>query len=537
MDKRDLILKYLDDAEKLYDDAEKMITQKAWSHGYHSKLSNVTVHPTRESLIYAVALFDSEVRENILRGKEIVRKVISLQDQSSESLTCGIWPWYLEEPLKEMDPPDWNWADFCAKELLRLYLYHQERVGPDLSALIKQSVYFAYQSIIKRNVGMDYTNIAIMGAYVTHVAGELFGFPGVLAYAKDRVVRFYDHVMASKRFSEYNSPTYAKVAAEDLGRMLNDIKDKESLKLINDLHDMMWQKIAVHYHVPTGEWAGPHGRSYDIFLSDEIRAFLLYSTECPEKYRKYFFERRGEAEINEDSFAYTYMNERFTVGTFSTGDFWNQSRAQSAFIGGKENPVAFQVKFLHNMYDYCSAMIHNAHHKNKLLSIINFRTDGGDTHINLDMVKDASIKAYDMRLRFMLIAKNDVSCISFPEIFHNPLMFKVCGILCRLEIHWVKLGGEDIKYDITRDGNSIFFDVIFYSGKEKLINFKRIEEAVCAYSLTIDDSFGNFDTEAAISIDGGLLTLYGDGLSVSSPVKPAGLDEIKADTAVRVPVR
>ena len=76
------------------------------------------MHQTRENMMYASALFDSGTPSYIERGKKIALKIAALQDKEEASPTYGIWSWFYEEPLEEMDPPDWNWADFLGKEFL-----------------------------------------------------------------------------------------------------------------------------------------------------------------------------------------------------------------------------------------------------------------------------------------------------------------------------------------------------------------------------------------------------------------------------------
>jgi hypothetical protein len=41
-----------------------------------------------------------------------------------------------------------------------------------------------------------------------------------------------------------------------------------------------------------------------------------------------------------------------------------------------------------------------AQHEGRVVGVVNLVTDGGDTHISLDKVKQARIRARDLRLRF-----------------------------------------------------------------------------------------------------------------------------------------
>ena len=97
---------------------------------YHTRVpQGAWVHPTRESLDYALELLRSGRKG---QAAAIVSEVLSLQDTDPTSKTYGIWPWLLEEPLAEMDPPDWNWADFCGARLAQLLVEHAGDLPEDL---------------------------------------------------------------------------------------------------------------------------------------------------------------------------------------------------------------------------------------------------------------------------------------------------------------------------------------------------------------------------------------------------------------------
>ena len=96
-----------------YDPDEQMLKVEFSSPGYHSRVASGTpVHPTRESLMYALALLQRDDPGDVRRAESILHRVLPLQDTAQQSPTCGVWPWLLEEPLDAMAAPDPNWADF-----------------------------------------------------------------------------------------------------------------------------------------------------------------------------------------------------------------------------------------------------------------------------------------------------------------------------------------------------------------------------------------------------------------------------------------
>jgi len=73
---------------KSYDPVEKMIGNPYSSEGYHyhTDYKGNVIHPTRESLGYAVACLDSGIPELIQRAFEVLDKVISFKHVSLQRI-------------------------------------------------------------------------------------------------------------------------------------------------------------------------------------------------------------------------------------------------------------------------------------------------------------------------------------------------------------------------------------------------------------------------------------------------------------------
>jgi hypothetical protein len=386
---KEAFLKALSKQDERYDPVERMIRRPFSSPGYHTTLKNGFVHPTRDSLNYAVALLDSGRADRLERAEQILRRVIALQDQDPNSRTYGIWSWFAEEPLDQMSPPDWNWADFCGTQFLQVAIDHMGRLPADLQREVTESILHAGRAIKRRNVGPGYTNIAVMGAYVTLVAGELFDDAELADYGKARLKRFYNHTFKHGSFSEYNSPTYSIVAIKELSRMLRHVKNPESQNLLHELNRFAWSHVARHFHPPTRQWAGPHSRCYATLLRDSTLAFIQQAANgklnflpesetfesldahrldahCPEEFLHYFTELpapRSEIETftrnagdAHDIIGTTYLHPDFTLGSVNIGDFWNQQRPLLAYWKTKAGVVAMRLRCLHDDYDYSSSI-------------------------------------------------------------------------------------------------------------------------------------------------------------------------------------
>ena len=147
-----------------------------------------------------------------------------------------------------MSPPDFNWADFLGARLAQMLVDHSDKLDAALRGKMLQALGHASVAIAKRNVGPAYTNIAIMGAGVTAVAGELLKEPSFLAYGRRRLQNVVKHTEYHSNFNEYNSPTYTLVVLEECDRILQLVRDLETRKAAEALRRVAWKTIADSYH-------------------------------------------------------------------------------------------------------------------------------------------------------------------------------------------------------------------------------------------------------------------------------------------------
>ena len=383
-------------ANAVYDEEWKAPAGYLDKANYHTNLARQTVHSTRDAFGYAAALLASGREEDLSRAEEILWNVSAQQDKNPANATYGIWSWYMEEPLEKMSPPDWNWADFCGKEILQVLAFHGDRISKDLRAELEDALRHACLSIFRRNMHAAYTNISIMGSYVTLHAGQLLGWPWLFSYGKERFRGFVRYTRGNHgAFAEYNSATYTSVAIEDLTRIHTHIRDGEVHAMAGEMLDDAWRTIADHFHAPTRQWCGPNARSYTWLTAPGTLSFLEQATGhgisltdfngdkslppfsyslgwayvdlcCPDKYRKAFCEPeekdvnvvfRTEADLRTSPAAVAVFHKEkdFALGSFAAVSAWNQRRGFLAFWGG-ERPRFLNLAALHNLYDFSSGM-------------------------------------------------------------------------------------------------------------------------------------------------------------------------------------
>ena len=109
-----------------------------------------------------------------------------------------------------------------------------------------------------------------LGAYCTLIlGGEITDAP----WATDlglRRLREFQRLTGDRRFrlrrqaemSEYNSPTYTALDLLFLALIAHYARGIEARTLGLFLEQRLWLDVALHFHAPSGQFAGPHSRSY-----------------------------------------------------------------------------------------------------------------------------------------------------------------------------------------------------------------------------------------------------------------------------------
>lgn len=225
-------------------------------------------HPLRESLYYALVLLASGQRNQVVRAELILSRIAALQERTD--LTApryGLWSYFSEESVAAARTLDINWADFIGMGLCVAQARFGDLLSAETSQKMRQAIAAAAEFIRRRNVDLNYTNIAIKGTFVTLAAAELTANDNLLRYARDRLVRLHTLIDSQEVLTEYNSPAYAGVNLVGLHAMECIVRDSVARKDIAALLCRFWREVSDRFHPETGELAGPHARIYSPSLS------------------------------------------------------------------------------------------------------------------------------------------------------------------------------------------------------------------------------------------------------------------------------
>ncbi len=567
-----VVVKEIDKTDAKYDPTVHLVWSTQSVH-YHSDVKEETnIHSTKASLNYAVALLDSRKPEYRERAFQVLNAVLALQDQDKESKTCGVWPYSLEEPLAtKKSPADRNWADFPAVPIISILINHRAILPNDLSEKTQKALLLASQAIRKRDVRPDYTNISLMGLYVCYLTADMYHDTDLMEYARKRLQVFYNCTVLNKGFIEYNSPAYFKLSLDEVLRLKKHVINAEDLAMLEFIYHTGWSVIARHYHAPTAQWAGPHGRAYSVLLGPSIYNWLyaassgLVNPDTPMEFSNdqdpilkhqipadlipYFtqpqlprmeidtFIRGGQKiELNplvsyQEGDNGVWISTKEIVGkSWFTNDFvlssanqsclWNQRRPLIAYWETEQKPVSMQIRFLHNRYDYAAANIFCSQDSTNVLGAINFTTNGGDKHVTIDVIKEATIKATDLRLRFEFTG--DVSSINFTSTDPKNRVVKGSSgkVNFRIELPIVKFGDYSGTLTTGGDDKNKWIDFVIYSGTEKDFDFKKLRQTIIGFLVTLKNGPIEADKKVSIRKSGDQMELRWNNLNVNARTKP-----------------
>ena len=548
-DDKELILDKIKSQDDSYDPKGKMLTKEIKSWNYHTDTLSGILHEVRSSFNYAVNLLDYGAKEYEQRAFDVIEKTISLQDTDPLSPSCGVWPYYEEEPLTtKKSPIDYNWADFNAVSLLDVYMYHKDRLPKELLKKVEDALILAAKAVQKRNCQPGYTNIAIMGTYVTYLTSHLFNLTEMQEYAKERLKTFYNYTIEKGGFTEYNSPTYTIVAIDELARMKRNIAEPEAKRIVDELYEIGWDVIARHYHKNSAQWAGPHSRSYSTLVSNDFYGILKRASkgkidlgyepnrtedvklnhEIPANLLTYFLSPeypRLEVNIFEKEdpqiIGTTYLTDYYAISSVSRSSLWNQRRPILVYWGELNNSHYLQVRLLHDFYDFSTASIFSQQKNNQIISAINFATNGGDKHISIDRLKEGKFKATDLRLRFE-IGNCDNAAINLPQNINDNILINADNGKIAIRLLAAEFDNLDGYWEKGNDGTINYLDYIIYNGKEKDFDLTQIEKAVLSFALMFGTNEDNIsiDQAANAEIKDNIINCSWNELSVKTNVKP-----------------
>jgi hypothetical protein len=528
---------------------------------YHTALKKddyPCVHETYSSAVYALDLLDSGLPEYTERAAEILSVILQLQDRRPNSPTYGIWPYYYEEPLDRMNAPDYNYADFIGKKLVLALKRHGGRLSGELRQGLSEAIGRACEAIMKRDVGPSYTNIAAMGAFVTLVGGEVIGQESFMQYGRNRLKRLYDYTMRLGTFVEFNSPCYTPITIEELHHIRQETGDPVSVKIADRLLFVAWKMMAEHYHPRTKEWAGPHSRAYSPMLragtlEHDMLAGAIENDpapdsrapRCPEELLPYFNseEERSfrcpifdEAETGYQSYATTYMQASYCLGSFSKEIMWNQRHNLIAYVDNNGKAAYVLLRFLKDNKDFSSAVFTSVQDRSDIVFGMNMALDFGDWHPVLDPVNGV-FEAEDLRIRIEIGGFVD-GVEEVPGHKHGYDAAMKIGeqtLKVKMLSSYSDLGVPHVKINRSAKDGTLGIDYVIYEGPKSRFDLHEWNQAAWVFLFTMSERTEQL--QANCEYQDGSIRVWchkqGRNMGIAIPVKPDRIQRLFRNNEVQ----
>ncbi len=513
-----------------YDSAAGMFKEEF--HGrlnYHTSVTDGVVHSVNFNADVMPALMASADEEDKKIALNILTRLLQVQDKDYDSRAYGIWPYLFEESFDDMKHPDWNWASFIGRTLLVMELEFGSELSEEIRIEIKEALFRACESIERRNMGVDYTNISLMSSFVLVKTGELYGENYYYAKGIRNLKRQLDFVQKNGGFCEYNSPDYGVIDIDETGRMRRYFASEEAKELAEQLHFECWKVFAYHYHAKTGQIAPPHTRCYADIKDSYLRSILYIGTkgrcllrendkidigymaefadiECPEELVSYFTQE-GTAGTLVESFykgydplaneevrvllekgmpsltSHTYLHPDYCLGSFKEHDMWNQRRPVMAYIEGPEGTVCYRTRCLHDGMDFASTIHTAAQEDGRLTGGIHFVKDHGDYHYILTPLKDESIITDTFCVEFAVTgAVKNVQLIKRSD---DCWILDIGNVSIRLQILEAVFGEEKVQLQVIDEADKKGIRLVLFAGEQRCLNFGALDKAYIIYALEV----------------------------------------------------
>lgn len=493
----------LQELDERFNPALNLLHCTATSPGYHTNIADGTlVHDTRENADYAILCLRSDDPQRIQRGRDVLQKLLSLQDTDPLSPTFGIWSWFYEEPVSKMTPPDWNWADFIGARLLMILTESGHKLPPDLQSRLCDAIERAALSIFRRQAPVSYTNIAIMGAGVCAAAGQYLHRPILTEYGRHKLQAVLALARKVGCFSEFNSPTYTMVAIEECERILSLVQDVETRRVAQELHALAWQMVADHWHQPTMQWAGPHGRAYHDRLPDSVLGRigvaigrdlaspqtdpcdLIQPLPCPSQLVQRFLSplqapRTVTLHLGTvdgvDQVATTWLAPTCCLSSVSRDHTWDQRRNILAYWHVADALAVFKVQWLMDYRDMPGMRIASEQQAGRILMGLYPLYGSGPFHPAFGIPSDHTHPASDLRLRFLI----DGPGARIEQ--HSASRFDlICGDhRVRVDLTPADFNGSPIQWQITKEAARAMLNGVCIQSPQR-VNFRTLQLHIAA---------------------------------------------------------
>ncbi len=267
-----------------WDEAAGMVTYPSTRGSADNPHQQPGVHLVRESATHAVALLERDGPGDRERAARAIDAVVAHQIDAPGTVVHGTWRRAPAEPIPGPAAREWidydpNWREFVGSALL-LALHHASRLPPATVAGMESALRRAAEGALARAVPPEYTNIALMSAFLLDAVGERQGEPSWRAAGEqlsEGVARAY---LEGGAFPEHNSPTYYGIDLYGLALWRERAVSPALRTRGADLTHLFWNDLARFYHAGLRNLCGPYSRAYGMDMTRYVAGLGCWMSAC-----------------------------------------------------------------------------------------------------------------------------------------------------------------------------------------------------------------------------------------------------------------
>lgn len=257
--------------DRWWDEAGGMVVYPSTRGSPTNPYQQPGVHQVRESATYAVALLERDAPGDRERAERALASVLAHQIDAPGSVAHGTWRRAPAEPVPGDDAREWidydpNWREFIGSAFA-LALAHEAKLAPDTVAAMEQALGRAAVGTLARGVTAEYTNIALLCAFLLDWSGERLGeseWRRVGAELGDAVADAYER---SGAFPEHNSPTYYGIDLYGAALWRARAPSEHLRRRGSALEQALWRDLVRFYHAGLRNLCGPYTRAYGMDMT------------------------------------------------------------------------------------------------------------------------------------------------------------------------------------------------------------------------------------------------------------------------------
>lgn len=235
----------------------------------------------RETASFAAGLLMRDLEGDRELAARSLRAVLAHQIDRPGSVVHGTFRRSPIEPEPGDEPREWidydpNWREFIGSTFALILGGYEERLPEELVREIDHALRLAVEGTRARRVSAEYTNIALMCAFLLDWTGKRLAEP----VWRDEAVALAEAVrsgyLATGAFPEHNSPTYYGIDLYGLA-LWRARAPSERLRVWGaELEAALWRDLARFHHAGLGNQCGPYTRAYGMDMRRYVASLGLW---------------------------------------------------------------------------------------------------------------------------------------------------------------------------------------------------------------------------------------------------------------------